>query len=218
MGRFSFYVAGISKRLFPIALGVSALSLQADTLQETISYTIETNPEVLISMNRYRVGEENIAIERAGYLPRLGVSGRAGWQRKHSRTNTNTKTTDRIGETTISLQQMLFDGFRTMNRLEGARMDVRSRSLMMHSRAESVALKVVEVYLKVIRSEQLVELARENLAIHDEIYDQIHQRTDSGLSRTSDLEQIRSRRGPEPVPIWSRLSTHFLTVAASFLT
>ena len=207
MGRFSFYVAGISKRLFPIALGVSALSLQADTLQETISYTIETNPEVLISMNRYRVGEENIAIERAGYLPRLGVSGRAGWQRKHSRTNTNTKTTDRIGETTISLQQMLFDGFRTMNRLEGARMDVRSRSLMMHSRAESVALKVVEVYLKVIRSEQLVELARENLAIHDEIYDQIHQRTDSGLSRTSDLEQIRSRRARASANLVTAINT-----------
>ena len=55
-------------------------------------------------------------------------------------------------------------------------------------------LKVAEVYMKVIRSEQIVELSRENLAIHDEIYDQIHQRTDSGLSRASDLEQIRSRR------------------------
>ena len=181
---------------------------RADTLQETISYTIETNPEVLISINRFRAGQESITIEQAGYLPRLGVSGRTGLQRKHSRTSGgNSKTTDRLGEATISIQQMLFDGFRTSSRLEGARMDSRSRSLMMHSRAESVALKVAEVYLKVIRSEQLVELARENLAVHDEIFDQIHQRTDSGLSRSSDLEQIRSRRARASANLVTAINT-----------
>ena len=167
----------------------------ADTLQETISYTIETNPEVMISMNRYRISEETVDIERAGYLPRLGVSGSLGWQRRHNRLKAgNSKTTDQQSDATFSVQQMLFDGFRTQNRIEGAEMDSQSRSLMMRSRADGVALKVTEVYMKVIRSEQLVELSRENLAVHDEIYDQIHQRTGSGLSRSSDLEQIRSRR------------------------
>ncbi|WP_281646401.1 TolC family outer membrane protein [Parendozoicomonas sp. Alg238-R29] len=183
-------------------------NVRADTLQETISYTIETNPEVLISMNRFRASEELIAIERAGYLPKLGVSGRTGWQRKHSKiSGGNSKTTDRIGEATFAIQQMLFDGFQTSNRLEGARMDSQSRSLMMHARAESVALSVVEVYLKVIRSEQLVELARENLAVHDEIYDQIHARTDSGLSRSSDLEQIRSRRARASANLVTAINT-----------
>ncbi len=166
-----------------------------DTLHETIAHTIETNPEILISLSRLRAGEESVAIEQSSYLPRLGVSGRAGWQRKNSRVRSgNGKTTDRLGEATVSIQQMLFDGFRTSNRVEGARQDVRSRALMMEARAGAVALKVAEVYLKVIRSGQQVELARENLAVHDEIFDQIHQRADSGLARASDLEQIRSRR------------------------
>ncbi|CAM3477441.1 TolC family outer membrane protein [Parendozoicomonas haliclonae] len=191
---------------------VGALSLSssssANSLQETIAYTIETNPEVLISINQLRASEEQVDIERAGYLPKLGVSGRLGWQRKHSRLSSgNSKTTDRVGETSISLKQMLFDGFRTSNRVEGAEMDTQSRSMMMHARAESVALKVAEVYLKVIRSEQLVELARENLAVHDEIYDQIFQRADSGLSRSSDLEQIRSRRARASANLITAINT-----------
>ena len=190
------------------AFSTLPLEAQADTLQDAISYTIETNPEVLISMNRLRASEETIAIERAGYLPKMGVSGRTGWQRRNTKVKSgNTKTTDRLGEATFAVQQMLFDGFRTSSRLKGARMDAQSRSLMMHARAETVALQVVEVYLKVIRAEQLVELARENLAIHDEIFDQIHARTDSGLSRTSDLEQIRSRRARASANLVTAINT-----------
>ncbi len=167
----------------------------ADTLQETVTYTIETNPEILISMNRFRISEETVDVERANFLPKLGITGRLGWQRKHNRLEARyDKSSDRVSDATILMQQMLFDGFRTENRLEGAQMNAQSRNLMMYSRAGDVALNVTEVYLKVIRSEQLVELARENLAVHDEIYDQIHQRTSSGLARTSDLEQVRSRR------------------------
>ena len=193
----------LSKALFNRALLKSFLLTSvllpvqswADTLEETVSFTIETNPQILISNSRYRASQEVINIERGNYLPKLGVSSSVGIQRKNNRFKTgNTKTTDRKVDTTVSLRQMVFDGFSTQNRVEGARQDSRSRSLMLKARAESLALKVTEVYLRVIRSEQLLELARDNLAVHDEIYDQIHQRTGSGLSRTSDLEQIRSRR------------------------
>ena len=188
----------------------SSLPLEgrADTLQEAIAYTIETNPEVLISMNRYRASEESIAIERAGYLPKLGISGRTGIQRKSTNGSSgDAETTDRLIDATVAVQQMIFDGFRTSSRLEGARMDSHSRSLTMHARAESVALRVAEVYLKVVRAEQLVELARENLAIHDEIFDQIHARTDSGLARSSDLEQIRSRRARASANLVTAINT-----------
>ncbi len=183
-------------------------AVHAETLQETIAYTIETNPEVLISMHQVRGSEERIAIERAGYLPKLGVSSSAGWERKESNTSGgDSKTTDRTGEATFSVQQMVFDGFRTSSRVESARMGSKSSLLMMHARAESIALRVVEVYLKVVRSEQLVELARENLAIHDEIHDQIAMRTRSGLARTSDLEQIRSRRARASANLVTAINT-----------
>ncbi len=199
-----FSIPGLAARRTHLLTGVLIGSLaglmlassgRADSLQSAVSHTIETNPEILISINQLRASEERVTIEKAAYLPKLGISGRVGWQRKDGKLKSgHYKTTDRVGETTIALKQMLFDGFSTSHRLKGARMDSHSRSLLMKARAETVALKVAEVYLRVIRSEQVVELARENLAVHDEIYNQIFQRTDSGLSRSSDLEQIRSRR------------------------
>ena len=129
------------KKLLGGCLLVAASQTGASTLQETIAYTIETNPEVLISMNRFRISEETVDIERAGYLPKLGVSGSLGWVRKHSRLEAgDSKTTDHQADAAFSIQQMLFDGFRTQNRIEGAQMDSRSRSLMMRSRADERCL------------------------------------------------------------------------------
>ncbi|MGP1782628.1 TolC family protein, partial [Shewanella frigidimarina] len=56
-----------------------------------------------------------------------------------------------------------------------------------------MALDVAKVYINYIRSEQVLTLAEKNLQSHKEIYDQIKQRTDSGLGSTADLSQITGR-------------------------
>ena len=185
MGRCLFIATGIA-----VGLMLSSSVTKAETLRSTIAHTIDTNPVVLISMHKLRSSEERIVMERSNYLPKLGVSGEVGWLRQ----NGSGSTTDHTSEASFSIQQMVFDGFRTNNRVEGALMSSQSSLLMMHARAEDIALRVVEVYLKVVRSEQLVELARGNLAIHNEIYEQVEQRVNNGLARSSDLGQIRSRR------------------------
>ncbi|MGB0360853.1 MAG: TolC family outer membrane protein, partial [Endozoicomonas sp.] len=61
------------------------------------------------------------------------------------------------------------------------------------STLEDLALKVIGVYLKVMECRELVELAEENLYIHNEIYTQIEQRVKQGVARSSDLIQVEGR-------------------------
>ncbi len=174
---------------------LGAGSAQAVTLQEAIAHTIETNPEVLIGLNRFRAGKEQIAVENAGFLPKIDLDASYGLKkREYDLGSTNEDSDDKIFETGFSLQQKLFDGYKTKYRVKSARHMNDYRSILLRETAQSVALRVAEVYLKVLRAQQLVELARENLAVHDEIYDQTFQKAGSGLARNSDLEQIRSRR------------------------
>ena len=56
-----------------------------------------------------------------------------------------------------------------------------------------MALDVSKVYLNYLRTDEVLKLAEKNLNSHKEIYDQIKQRTDSGLGSTADLSQISGR-------------------------
>ena len=178
-----------------VGLLLGSGSVQAVTLQEAITHTVETNPAVLIDLNRFRAGTEQIAVERSGFLPKVDLNASYGLKkRKYDLDSTNEDRDDKILETGFSLQQNLFDGFKTKYRVQSARHMNDYRSTLLLETTQSVALRVAEVYLKVLRAQQLAELARENLAVHDEIYDQISQEASNNSARNADQEQIRGRR------------------------
>lgn len=59
--------------------------------------------------------------------------------------------------------------------------------------AEDKALDVVKVYLGYLQAKEVVSLSEKNLESHQEIYDQIKQKTEFGLGSTADLSQISGR-------------------------
>ena len=88
---------------------------------------------------------------------------------------------------------MLFDGFATSNdvkRLDHAR---RVRYYELLDVSETAALEAVRAYQDVLRYQTLVEYAEENYAQHKLVYDQIGERTKSGVSRGVDLETASGR-------------------------
>ena len=54
-------------------------------------------------------------------------------------------------------------------------------------------MQVTQVYLDVLKTQRLKQLADDNLTAHETVYQQIKLRTDSGLGTLSDLSQIRGR-------------------------
>ena len=192
------------KRNLSIAAGVVFGSLiltpatHAESLQDTITKALQTNPQAQASMNRYRAEMEKIDEAWGAYLPSVDVSAGVGKQKKdqsgENATLANDGETFTRREASFSVKQNLFAGFNTKNSVEQSRHRASAEYLRMTNTLQDLSLKVVDAYLKVLERRDMIELAVENLKMHDVIYKQIQQRTQQGVARSSDLAQIEGRR------------------------
>ncbi len=88
---------------------------------------------------------------------------------------------------------MLFDGFATANEVQRRKAGVDSQAHALQATAERTALEVVEAYLDVLRREELVRIANDNLRAHQRVYDQIRLRSERGVGSASDRDQADAR-------------------------
>src|SRR5207249_9702288 len=93
----------------------------------------------------------------------------------------------------VTLSQMLFDGFAVKSEVARQRARIDSSAYGVAATAEDVAVRVVAAYLDVLRRQETIAAALDNLAAHQRIYDQIKLRSDSGVGRRADLDQAQGR-------------------------
>jgi len=165
-------------------------NLQAETLQDAVYYMLQTNPEIrAVSFNRLARDEE-VKQARSGYWPTVDVS--------YSNGTTEWKSSPIDGKTSpestlLSLRQNIFQGFATKYEVERQKARVDSQAFLLQGTSENIALQTARVYLNVLRQLEILDLAKENVTIHQRIYDQIKLRSESGLDRKADLDQVLAR-------------------------
>ncbi|KWR75298.1 TolC family outer membrane protein [Cupriavidus sp. IDO] len=168
----------------------------AQTLQEAVEQAVRTNPDVLATTYHRLAADQGLKQARAGYLPRVDVGAGIGRERLDS---TDTRIlglseTDLTRKTSsLTLTQMLFDGFAVKSSVEGQKARVASSAYNVGATAEDIALRTVAAYLEVLRREDNVSAAGENLQAHQRIYEQIKERSEGGVGRRADLYQAQSR-------------------------
>jgi outer membrane protein, adhesin transport system len=186
-------------RLFhalPLALAVS-LPVHAQTLSEAMQYAMAVHPEIQAGVNGRLAADKQLDAARGGYLPSVDLL--AGYGREGT-DNTTTRATGRNGfetlnrgESSLSLSQMVFDGFATQNEVGRQQATVNSRAYALLGTSESTALDVAQVYIDVLRRQEMVRLAEDNLRSHERIYDQITLRSQRGVGRLADQDQAEAR-------------------------
>lgn len=190
-----------------LALAVGALILPASaysqTLEQAVAHTLDTNPEIRIAFNRFKAREEQVNQAIAGYMPTIDISGGYGWEQTNSPSTRRKAGQGDVddegvielerGEAGFSIKQMLFDGFYTSSEVDRYSFEASAEQWALFAAAEDMALDVAKVYVNYIRSEQVLTLAEKNLLSHQDIYEQIKERTDSGLGSVADLSQITGR-------------------------
>lgn len=186
----------IKARLLPFLLLAafpmcSSASESVTSLREAAQRAVLQSPEVTAKWHAFKAAEEEIGVARGGYLPQVDLTaGRGKESLKPGQGQRDDYT--RTGAM-LTLNQMLFDGFATRNevrRLSKAR-QVRYYELLEAS--ENTALEAARAYLDVLRYRELVRLAEDNYVQHKATYEQVLQRTRSGVGRRVDLEQAGSR-------------------------
>ncbi|PVV24905.1 MAG: hypothetical protein B6D78_00930 [gamma proteobacterium symbiont of Ctena orbiculata] len=166
-------------------------------LRTAVEHAIKTNPEVLVESSQHLSRLEELGQARSGYKPSIDLNAAAGYER------TDNNTTRASGddyrsltrkEASLTLSQMLFDGFATQSEVDRQNARVEAQRKVLESASEKLGLKAVETYIQVLLHRDLMALSSENLQAHARIYDQVELRSRSGVGRNSDLAQIKGRR------------------------
>jgi len=171
--------------------------VNGQSLEQAVATTFDTHPELRAAYTRFKVNEKQVEQAKAGYWPTLDATAGIGYEytdspstRSDGDSNTEELTRREIG---VSLKQELFSGFHTQSEVERTSYATSAEQWRLYADAEDLALEVSKVYIDLIKAEQLVALSEKNLASHEEIYDQIKERTESGFGSSADLSQIEAR-------------------------
>ncbi|MBD9503175.1 TolC family outer membrane protein [Pseudomonas sp. PDM23] len=173
-----------------------ALPVQADTLNQAMQKAMEYHPEIQAGVNSRLAADKQLRAAKGGYLPSVDLT--AGYGREGS-DNTTTRgqgdhwDTLNRGESNLALRQMVFDGFATSSEVGRQQANVNSRAYALLGTSERTALDVAQVYTDVLRRQEMVRLAEDNLKNHQRVYDQISLRSSRGVGRLADQDQAEAR-------------------------
>lgn len=185
-------------RYMAVLVSVLALGQQAaaQELAGAIQQALETHPQVQAGVNSRLAADYQLKAAKGGYLPSIdlrGGYGREGTDSRSTRGEGDHWRTLSRGESSLNLSQMVFDGFATSSEVGRQSAVVNSRAYGLLATSELVGLDAVEVYLEVLRRQELVRLAEENYRSHQRIYDQISLRAERGIGSTADRDQADAR-------------------------
>jgi len=189
------------RRLLGTALGAllaAPPAVHAQTLNDVLQLVLKTNPDIQVAKFERLAADEQLRQAAAGYLPSVDLAAGVG------REDSNNSTTRALGrpddslwldrhEASLTLTQMLFDGFATSSRVEQQGATVEAAQRQLAQVAETTALRAVEVYLDVLRRQAQVDLAKDNVATHEKTLAQVRLRFEKGAGRKADVQQADSR-------------------------
>ena len=177
---------------------VPAMSLSADTLEDSITRALTFNPDVGIVQSDRRAIDQELRQARALYMPSIDLRAAIGPEYTNSTGTRAVVTPVRPAampirrltrlESQLTLTQMLFDGYATESEVAKQLARTNSAAYRVTEAAEFIALDAVEVHLDVLRNQDLVRQAEQNLAAHRRILNRVRQ--DEGFNRIK-LSEVR---------------------------
>lgn len=163
------------------------------TLNETVAETLQTNPELMADVSRRLSTDHTVDQARAAYFPKIDISLGIGREWSNNPSTQPGGVNLKRREEGIALTQMIYDGFATKSEVDKTESLVEAAAYQVASSSERLGFEAANAFLEVLRYEDLLVITQENLASHQEVYQQIQSRSSSGVDRGADLEQAQGR-------------------------
>ncbi len=195
-GAATALVAAIAGIVWVIAFLAMGESASAQTLEQAITAAYVNNPTLNAQRAAVRASDENVPRALSGYRPT--VTGAASAARTALTTTTepssilgtpvpSTKSNALLNQSTLSLtlNQNLYNGFRTANNVRAAEAQVRQSQETLRATEQQVLLDAVTAHMNVLRDEALLQLQQQNLQALGEQYRSAKDRFEVGeVTRT----------------------------------
>lgn len=186
----------IKKSLFTILLLSTALSAQ--DLKTTVSEVLSTNPIILERLKNYNVTKEDITSAESGYYPKIDLNLGFGIENndRTDKDGLSTLSSDQeslsVYQNSLKYTQNLFNGFSTTYQVKEQEYRTASAAYSYIEKVNNTSFEMINQYLQVMKNQELLETAKENVKINEEIVVKVKKLYDAGLTTLSEVNKIES--------------------------
>ena len=176
------------------ASSLSLVTLNALTLQESVSEVLDTNPVVVERLKNYRATRSQVDVAQSGYFPTIDLQSSFGREEDGllAKNNNIDRTGFNVFENSITLRQNIFEGFNTVEQVNYEKMRTLAASYSYLEKANDAALRMSNAYLEVLHQFELLANAHDNLRENQAIYEKVQTLYDGGLTTLSEVEKIKT--------------------------
>ena len=181
-----------------VLMGTRGVS--AETLESALARAYGNNPELNAQRAGVRVRDEDVAQAKSGYRPRINATADIGRTytdatRQSAFGGGTTRSNDMISPRGfgVEINQSIFDGFQTSNRVRAAESGVLGSREQLNTTEQSVLLDAATAYMDVLRDTAILDLQRNNVEVIDEQLRQTRDRFNVGEVTRTDVAQAEAR-------------------------
>lgn len=177
-------------------------SVRAQSLEEALVHTYESNPDLRAARARLRATDEGVPQALSGWRPVVTLRGDAGFDRTTTDRGVGTVAPGFPGPEPLSTQprggalvidQNLYRGGRTVAETRRAENTVRSERARLSAVEQTVLLDTVTAYMDVVRDEAIIELNQNNVRVLERQLEAAQDRFRVGEVTRTDVSQAESR-------------------------
>lgn len=172
---------------------VASGAVQAQSLSESVSLAVTTNPKVeSIIHNREGVDAE-LRRARGLYLPQIDLHASFGPEYTENILTVGTNGQHMRSEFEAVLTQKLYDGGATTAEVDRQKGRSKSAAYRIRENADAVGLDAIEAHLDIVRLRKILAFADENIRVHRNLLERVQQRSSTGAGRGADVAQAQTR-------------------------
>ncbi|MBN2815579.1 MAG: TolC family outer membrane protein [Campylobacterales bacterium] len=169
------------------------------TLKESVLEAVNTNPVVQERLKNYRATQQDLNVAESEYYPKLDLQASVGVTKQGMFKDSNDDWNHNVSENTygnyessLILTQNIFDGFGTMHKVDYQESRILAAAYNYVEKTNDITLQMTSAYLNVLRAYELLQTARENVQINEDIFTKVKDLFDSGLTTDSEVKKIES--------------------------
>lgn len=200
----------VSALALAVAAPLSIPAVHGETLKEALAAAYIANPQLKAQRGQLRATDEEVARAKSNYRPVIQGEATIGYERTTT-SGGGGGGVDVGGEIidfgsgggteestprsySVSLNQPIFRGFRTINAVEGAKAGVEAAREDLRDTAQQVLLDAVTQYMNVLRDQSIVRLRQNNVEFLTEQLQATRDRFEVGEVTKTDVAQAQARR------------------------
>jgi outer membrane protein len=165
-----------------------------ETLMGALAKAYRNNPELNAARAQLRAIDETVNQANAGWRPRLTATGDIGVQDQATRiVTTRSSDTSNPRGYGVSVEQNIFNGFKTENGIDAAKSQVRAGRESLRNTEQNIFMETVEAYMNVLRDTAILNLRSNNIEVLEEQQSQTVARFEVGEVTKTDVAQGEAR-------------------------